>query len=174
MNESICPGCRVRLPRQTNSAYDGYYNCSPECWSVYSEVLGFEFSNVIAFTQVHQLTVDCYALQHAGGRHPDKSVAVHLAGLHAAMILGMGQRAIPGLLQQLATHHDDFPHFDPPKWMGPLSVFDIALATSVTEHVARIRKWAGFIWKAWSKHHDQIAEFVACTRSAKPNRLAAN
>ncbi len=52
-----------------------------ECWQLYTEVLGDQFSNIVLFGQVHQLTVDAYAVQHSGGGHPDKSTAVHLSGL---------------------------------------------------------------------------------------------
>ena len=80
LRESTCPGCGLRMPVSEGAAYDGYYNTSPECWSVYTEVLGAEYSNPVLFGQVHQLTVDTYAVQHPGGLHPDKSIAIHLAG----------------------------------------------------------------------------------------------
>ena len=107
--ESQCPGCRLRMPVDASTAYDGYYHCSAECWSVYGEVLGTQFSNAIIFGQVHQMTVDAYALQHAGGIHKDKSIAIHLAGLHAAYNLGIPQMQIPRLLQRLASNIQDWP-----------------------------------------------------------------
>jgi hypothetical protein len=67
------------MPRQPGAARHAYYNASPECWTVYSETLGAEYSRPVIFGQVHQLTVDAYAVQHAGGEHPDKSVGIHLA-----------------------------------------------------------------------------------------------
>ncbi len=33
------------MPVSDSASYEGYYNTSPECWSVYTEVLGSEFSN---------------------------------------------------------------------------------------------------------------------------------
>jgi len=68
------------MPASARAAYQGYYNTSPECWDVYTEVLGSEFSNPVLFGQVHQLSVDTYAVQHAGGAHPDKSIAIHVCG----------------------------------------------------------------------------------------------
>ena len=56
---------------------DSYYNASPECWAVYTEGLGAEYSHAVIFGQVHQWTVDTYAVQHAGGSHPDKSIDIH-------------------------------------------------------------------------------------------------
>ena len=148
------------MPLDSRAAYDGSYNCSPECWAIYSEVLGFEFSNAVVFGQVHQMTVDAYALQHAGGHHPDKSVVIHLAGLHAAFDLRLHQVTIPRLLQCLANSAKTWPHFEPPSWMGPLTIFEVALASSSVEHVLRVRKWASFVWEAWSPYHRQIAIFT--------------
>ena len=80
----------------------GYYNTSPECFSVYTEVLGDEFGNVLLFGQVHQLTVDTYAVQHAGGVHPDKSIDVHLVGLYLGLERGLTSTRVPKLLKRLA------------------------------------------------------------------------
>ena len=76
--EVPCPGCGLRMPASENASYDGYYNTSGECWSVFTEVLGAEYDNPFIFGKAHQLTVDTYAIQHAGGEHPDKSVMIHL------------------------------------------------------------------------------------------------
>ena len=57
LRESTCPGCGLRMPVSDTAAYEGYYNTSPECWDVYTEVLGSDFSNAVLFGQVHQLTV---------------------------------------------------------------------------------------------------------------------
>lgn len=155
-----CPGCGVRMPYDETAAYRGRYNCSPECWSVYGEVLGFEFSRAVVFSRVHQMTVDAYALQHAGGTHPDKSIAVHLAGLHAAFDLKLPSMAIPRMLQRLADRVPEWPRLDLPRWTGPLTVFEVALADSPSEHMARVTKWARFVWEAWSAYHSLIATLV--------------
>jgi hypothetical protein len=73
------------MPRSATASYAGYYNTSPECWEVYTEVLGAEFSNAVLFGQVHQLTVATYAVQHAGGPHSEKSIGVHLTGLYLTL-----------------------------------------------------------------------------------------
>ena len=88
LQDTICPGCGLTMPARTSATKRGYYNTSDECWDLYTEVLGSEYSNAVLFGQVHQLTVDAYATQHAGGPHPDKSVAVHLLGLYLAFERG--------------------------------------------------------------------------------------
>jgi Family of unknown function (DUF5946) len=136
----------------------GYYNASDECWSLFTEVIGAEFSNAVLFGQVHQLTVDAYAVQHAGGPHPDKSVAVHLSGVYLAIERGIPPASIAPLLQQLATRVHDWPHFDPPSVVWPRTIFDVAMAD---DHTAAVREWSAGVWAGWGGHHEAIATFVA-------------
>lgn len=154
--ETICPGCGLRMP-PSGKPYDGYFNASPECWSVFTEVAGAEFSDVVLFSQVHQLTVDAYAAQHAGGRHPDKSIAIHLAGLHFHYARGIKPTSIAPLMQQLASHVSAWPHFDPPPVRGSMTVFDVALAES---HIDAVREWSRGVWESWFPHHAAIAELT--------------
>lgn len=160
LQESSCPGCGLRMPVTDRPVDMPYFNASPECWLVTTEVLAAEYENAALFGQVHQLTVDTYAVQHAGGPHPDKSVAVHLAGLHLVLIRGLPPTSVPPLLQRLASTVSEWPHFDPPSMMGTPTACDVALAGSPDEHRGKVRDWAAAVWAAWSPHHPRIATFV--------------
>ncbi len=148
------------MPVSDTAAYHGYYNTSPECWSVYTEVLGSEFSNEVLFGQVHQLTVDTYAVQHPGGQHPDKSIAIHLSGLHLVLDRGIPPTSVPQLIKRLSDTVQEWPYFPPPADLGDLTVFDVALSDSVEEHINTVRSWAGIVWKAWSHSHAKVADLV--------------
>jgi hypothetical protein len=149
------------MPRQQGATRHAYYNCSAECWAVYSETLGTEYSHAIIFGQVHQLTVDTYAVQHAGGEHPDKSVGIHLAGLHLTLERGIKPALVPPHLQRLAASVESWPHFAPPVAEWRFTVFDVALvAGEVESHTRAVRDWAADVWRAWSPHHDAIAALV--------------
>ena len=148
------------MPLSDTASYEGYYNTSPECWSVYTEALGSEFSNAFLFGQVHQLTVDSYAVQHAGGKHPDKSIGIHLTGLYLVLDRGVRSPNVPKLHQRLAAAVKTWPHFPPPADTGPVTVFDVAFSNSVEEHVRAAREWAVLVWKAWSPYHVEVARFV--------------
>jgi hypothetical protein len=141
--------------------YDGDYHASPECWSVYGEVLAAEFGNAVLFGRVHQLTVDSYAAQHAGGRHRDKSVCIHLVGLCLVLEHGLAPTAVPPRLQRLAAGTASWPHFTPPEERGPLTVLDVALAESAEEHVARVRAWAEQMWRAFRPWRGAVEELAA-------------
>lgn len=155
-----CPGCTLEMPESLRT-YEGYFNASPECWSVFGEVLASEFEHAPLFARVHQMTVDAYAVQHAGGPHPDKSVCVHLAGLHLVLDCGAAPMSVPPMLQKLARTIDGWPHFDPPARTGPLTIVDVALADAADEHARLVRDWALQVWKSWGLHHAAVADIVS-------------
>jgi hypothetical protein len=140
--------------------YQGYYHASPECWSVYGEVLAAEFENALLFSRVHQLTVDSYAVQHAGGNHPDKSVCVHLVGLHLVLERAVRPMDVPRALQRLASAVTSWPHFTAPEDRGPLTILDVAAAETPQEHESRVREWAARQWSAWGPHHGAITDLA--------------
>ena len=160
MADTTCPGCRVRLPESPGSHYDGGFNASKECWDVFTQVIAVEFENAVLFGRVHQLTVDGYAAQHPGGQHRDKSIDVHLCGLHLALERGIPPTEVPAHLQRLAGTVREWPHWTPPDDLSKITVRDVALAGSVEEHATLVLRWTEFVWSAWSAHHDTIRQFV--------------
>jgi len=162
LQETICPGCGLRMPaRTTTTTSRGYYNVSDECWELYTEVLGSEYSNAVLFGQVHQLTVDSYAVQHAGGPHPDKSLDVHLFGLYLALEKGIRSPYIPPLLQRLATVMEVWPHYEPPTKRVALTVFDVAFCDSTEDHIRVVKDWSRAVWESWSEYHTEVARLVS-------------
>ncbi len=156
-----CPGCGLRMPADPAAAYDGYFNTSPECWGLFAEVCGEEFSNAVLFGQTHQLTVDTYAVQHAGGVHPDKSVAVHLAGLYLTLVRQHRPATVAPLQQRLANRIKSWPHFPLPENRGPLTIFEVAYTSSFRQRVDIVRRWASQVWMAWTAHHARIETLIA-------------
>lgn len=153
-----CPGCGLEMPLSARS-YDRKFHASAECWSVFEEVLAAEFQNAVLFGQVHQLTVDTYAVQHAGGRHPDKSVCVHLVGLYLMLERGVAPMEVPPLLQRLASGAS-WLYLDPPEARATLTVYDVAIAETPQTHALVVREWAAQVWKVWSPHHDAARELA--------------
>jgi hypothetical protein len=147
------------MPESAKAVYDGYFNASPECWVIFEEVLAVSSSDAV-YGPVHQLVIDAYAAQHAGGRHPDRSVVVHLAGLYAAIELQMLFMDVPPLLQRLATGVKSWPHLVPPRFPSPLTILEVALAEGPADHRTRAETWAGSVWASWVDHHEEIARLV--------------
>lgn len=153
-----CPGCGLEMPLSRRS-YDRKFNASAECWSLFEEVIAAEFQNPVLFAQVHQLTADAYAVQHAGGPHPDKSVCIHLMGFYLTLERGVTPMEVPPLQQRLARRAS-WPHLAPPHERTPLTVFDVALADSPQMHALRVRRWAREVWRIWSPRHDVARELA--------------
>lgn len=156
--ESRCPGCGLVMPAGNPIPYDGYFNASDECWSLFTEVIGREFSNAVLFGQVHHLTVEAYAVQHPGGLHPDKSIDIHLAGLYLMMERNVAPSDVAPYMQKLAERVRDWPHLDPPSsdiWTQ--TIFDVAMAD---DHVAAVREWSAGVWRAWSTQRDRISALL--------------
>lgn len=159
--ERLCPGCGLAMPHRPEAVNGGYYNASPECWTLYTEVLAREYGNAVVFGQAHQLSVDAYAAQHAGGPHPDKSVCVHLVGLHLVLDRGVAPMSVPPLQQRLASSVSEWPHFEPPEDRGGLTIFDVALSGTPIEHIESSRRWAAAVWRSWKAQHAAIARLAA-------------
>jgi hypothetical protein len=139
--------------------YDRKFHASAECWSLFEEIIAAEFQSPSLFGQVHQLTVDSYAVQHAGGQHPDKSVCIHLAGLYLMLERGVTPSEVSPLLQRLANR-TSWPRLDPPKERASLTICDVALADSPRTHARRVWRWAKEVWKVWRPHHNIARELA--------------
>ena len=148
------------MPKRDSARYEGGFHASSECWDVFTEVLGKEFDNAVLFGRVHQLTVDTYAAQHAGGRHRDKSVVIHLCGLHLMLDRGLRPTDVPPLFQRLAGAVKSWPHLSPPNDLSAITVFPVALAETLQEHAGKVREWATYVWRGWSPHHELIRGFL--------------
>ncbi len=42
-----------------------------------------------------------------------------------------------------------------------MTVFDVAMAGSVEDHIMLVRDWSQLVWKAWSQYHPQIVTFLS-------------
>ena len=154
-----CPGCGLRMPLSDKVAYDGYFYCSPECWVIFEEILAGA-SGDPDYYPVRQLMVDAYAVQHAGGKHPNQSVILHLAGLYAAVDLQMPPDDVLPMLKRLNARVTRWPRLARPALPAPLTVLEIAVAEGAEEGVNRTTTWASAVWNSWSEHHEFVARLV--------------
>jgi hypothetical protein len=153
-----CPGCGLDMPVRPGATTHRYFNASPECWDVFGEVLATEYGDAVRFAATHQLAVDSYAAQHAGGDHPDTSVAIHLVGLHLILEAEVRPTAVPPQLQSLATVTSTWPSLGVPPGPWSITVLDVALAA---DPIATTRAWAEEIWHAWHDAHDAVRRLAA-------------
>jgi hypothetical protein len=158
VDESICPGCATSLP-SSQLLYEGYFNTTPECWSLFTEVQGKQYGNVLLGRYTHQSTVDAYAAQHAGANHPDKSVAIHLLGLYLVIVQDVDPLEVAPKQQHIASRRANWPGLIRPENQGVLTIFDVAMSDD-DDHIETVDAWAREVWAMWDRHHQTIAELL--------------
>jgi hypothetical protein len=170
---TTCPGCGLRLPA-SGLPPDPRRNASPECWQLYGEVQGFALHHLGLVRDLHQLTVDAYAAQHAprevDGDLPPISVAYALVGLQLALDRGASGGEVRAAHQRMGRPDRSWPRLATPARSGAMTVFDVAAAgamvDSVAGHATAVRAWAAAVWRAWAAKHAAVA--------ALADRLLAN
>lgn len=161
MSVVVCPGCGLEMPSTPGVPTHRYFNAAPECWSLFGEATAFQYRHPLVWGRTHQLLVDAYAVQHAGGPHPDTSVTIHLVGLHLMLERGLPPATVPDLQRHLADDVVDWPRLDPPSDRAPMTILDVVLADGAIAHTDAVDAWAAGVWSAWTRHHDSVSAFVA-------------
>jgi hypothetical protein len=160
---TTCPGCGLRLPA-SGLPRDPRRNASPECWQVYGEVQGFALNHLELARDLHQLTVDAYAAQHAprevGVDLPPISVAYALVGLHLALDRGLSGLEVRAAHQRMGRPDPSWPRLPTPARTGAMTVFDVAAAGamvgSVAGHAKAVRAWGAAVLPALAAEHTTI------------------
>jgi hypothetical protein len=98
------------------------------------------------------------------GRIPNKSVAVHLAGLYSDLERALRPGLIAPLQEQLASVTAEWPHYPPLRVRVPPTIFEVAMAETPASHLS-VRQWAEFVWALWDQYQAHIAELVELDRS---------
>ena len=128
---------------------------------LYGELLAREFSNATLFKQVHQLTVDAYAVQHPGQpeRRAIQSVGLHLSTLCLVLEHNADPADGPKLHRRLVRNRD-FVWLNPPQPNGTITV---ATVLASDDHPAAVRAWASDVWEAWKPHHETVENWLTAS-----------
>lgn len=164
-----CPGCAACFP-DTPGPTHPYMESSPGCWAAFGDVLAREYSDPVYF-DIHRLSVDAYAVQHAGrpSRQSIQSVGVHLVRLHLFLEQGLAPEKANAAMLAAAKEKHSYVWLDPPQSLGAITVVDVARTQSVIDHKRAVREWATSAWQAWSSHHDTVRSWASLSgRSVKP------
>jgi uncharacterized protein DUF5946 len=164
-----CVGCGALVPN-TDGPTNANIGGSPGCWAIYETVRARGIGDH-RYAELQQLTADTYAVQHpaVSRRGSTQSVAPHLIGLCALV-----ERALPASVAIAAVHNavksrDSFESLAQPESCGELTILHVRDATTLQEHVRRLREWSSSVWKAWSQHHRVIGRWTAeALRRAQP------
>jgi hypothetical protein len=107
----------------------------------------------------HQLAVDAYAAQHAGGAPKPITTAFALIGLYLVNERGFTGRQAQRAHMFLGRRRQTWPRFSPPVHVGDVTVADVLAAGDAGRNEA-LRRWAASVWDAWRDQHEQVAALV--------------
>jgi hypothetical protein len=116
--------------------------------------------------QARGVVVDAYMAQHPGDgrdRRDRQSVFVHLAGLHAALELGLSPTQAMNVLRLVRRGRDDFPVLNRDRGAGELTIISLIEAGDAAEYERRAWAWGSAVWASWSQHQKLIRDAVRST-----------
>jgi hypothetical protein len=120
---------------------------------VLDELLGYEFQHPVML-RYHQLTVDAYGAQHAGGTAPTVRVAASLVGLWLALEHGFSAEDVRAVHRRMGPPTPAWPTFErpstPQRWLTVLDVAEAGVRQrSEGGHARAVGQWADSVWDAW-------------------------
>lgn len=138
-----------------------YMLSSAGCWASYTAILAREYSDPEYF-EVHQFTVDAYAVQHPGGKDAQslQSVTTHLIRLCLQLEHGVTGKPANGMMMRAREACAPFIWLDPPACTGQITASDLIDVGSADEHQQRVRAWAHSAWEAWAPHHGRVRQWI--------------
>ncbi|MCX5206482.1 DUF5946 family protein [Streptomyces sp. NBC_00237] len=152
-----CPGCGLAAPA-TGGPLPAERVASAECWQRYGELLARSYT-VADCRHVHQLVVDSYVAQHAGGesRREIQTVALCLMTLCLFVEDDADPREGPALHRRMMADRPAYFHWlEPPPQIGLMTAADVLAARDAVEHERLVRAWSRGVWRAWAPHHATI------------------
>jgi hypothetical protein len=109
---------------------------------------------------IHQHVVDAYGAQHIRPSTSTIGAAFALTGLYLAVERGFTGRQVQQMHMVMARASKQWPRFDPPQQVGPLTVGDVVATEAGPERDATIMRWCASIWAAWSVEQGRVREMV--------------
>ncbi len=154
---AACPGCGVSAP-SAGGAPPVEHHASAGCYALYCQLLARDYANPEYYRLAHQIVVDAYAAQHAGGtsRREIQTVALCLMTLGLFVEDGVPPADGPALHKRMVTPRPDFTWLQPPALDGLMTVADLLPAATAEEHAYLALRWGTQVWQAWKPHHATI------------------
>lgn len=158
-----CPGCGSADPEVTGPP-PAELVASAACYDRFTALLARSYRDPGA-RRLHQLIVDAYVAQHAGGRsrREVQQVALCLMTLCLFCEDGCDPADGPALHQQMVRRRPPFRWLQPPSGHGPLTAADALAAQGPAEQERVLRRWAEQVWRSWAAHHATVREWTRLT-----------
>ena len=165
---SACPSCGVTAEDSGDPAPEEHV-ASAACWAVYGQVLARSYTDP-AYRAVHQIAVDAYTAQHAGGtsRREVQAVALCLMTLCLFVEDGVDPAMGPALHKRMVAHRPEFSWLAPPRQNHLMTVGDVLTASDADQHCRLVREWGRQVWQAWAPHHATVRAYNVQALRAPP------
>jgi hypothetical protein len=109
---------------------------------------------------IHQHVVDAYGAQHVRQSASTIGAAFTLAGLYLAVERRFTGREVQKMHMLMARASKQWPRFDPPDDVGPLTVADVLAVEAGPSRDEAIKRWCASVWPAWSSEHQRVRAMV--------------
>jgi hypothetical protein len=109
---------------------------------------------------IHQHVVDAYGAQHLRQSSSTIGAAFALAGLYLAVERSFTGRQVQKMHMLMARASKQWPRYDPPDDLGPLTVGDVIAVQAGPLRDEAIMRWCASVWTAWSAERDRVREMV--------------
>jgi Family of unknown function (DUF5946) len=155
---SVCSGCGLQRP-SLGLDPDRRANASGECRNLMDELSYYTLAHGDpAF--IHQHVVDAYGAQHVRQSASTIGAAFTLAGLYLAVERRFTGRQVQKMHMLMARASKQWPPFDPPDDVGPLTVADVLAVEAGPSRDEAIMRWCASVWAAWSSEHERVRAMV--------------
>jgi len=152
-----CPGCGLMLPSK-NSAQHSRYHASGECHELFNQFMACT-RTLYDKDFIHQIAVDTYGAQHAGGATKSITSAFGLIGLCLALEHNYTGREVQKVHMKIPKQN--WEKLELSGISGNFTVSEVLKAESGQELKILIYKWASSVWQSWSHHHKKIREITS-------------
>jgi hypothetical protein len=109
---------------------------------------------------IHQYIVDAYAAQHPTESAKTIRTAFALVGLYLHIEKHYSGKQVQLAHMALAKKRKQWPAFDPPAYIGDITVADVLRTKPGAERDRAIDKWCASVWRSWSNSHQDIRDLV--------------
>lgn len=155
-----CFGCGAHVPK-TDGPTNANIGGSPGCLAVYERVRARGMGDP-RYSELQQLAMLTYSVQHPAVTKDGstQSVAPQLIGLCVLLERGLPVSIAIGAVSHAIKSRDSFESLRQPESSGELTILHVRDATTLQEHIRRVREWSFSVWKAWSPHHPVIRRWT--------------
>lgn len=155
-----CPGCGGEFAPLSGPVHQ-YMTSSPACWAAFGKVLAAEYTDP-RLLPVHRLSVDAFAVQHAGSdsRQAIQSVGLHLARLYVQLEWRFGPADANEFMLRAGRKKGELRLLNPPNSFER-TVAQVAPVAGTAAHESMVREWAQSAWNSWAHVHDDVRSWAA-------------